>query len=73
MKTVKRYQNRKLYDTEKSRYITLTEIESYVKLGYIFQVIDHNKKDITKQVLGQLVAHTSDNFTLGDLVEFIRG
>lgn len=55
-KIVKRYQNRKLYDTEKSRYVTLGDIERMVKLDEDFVVIDNNtKEDITVPIFVQIV------------------
>lgn len=39
MRTIKRYRNRKLYDTETSRYVTLPEVLN-LALGEPLQVID---------------------------------
>lgn len=57
MKTViKRYQNRKLYDTNESCYITLEEVGTLVKIGHEVQVIDNKtKSDITALTLLQVM------------------
>ena len=55
-KTIKRYQNRKLYDTHQSCYVTLEEISQMIRNGDDLQVIDNNSKnDITKNTLIQLL------------------
>lgn len=55
-KTIKRYQNRKLYDTHQSCYVTLEEISQMIRNGDDLQVIDNNtKNDITKNTLVQLL------------------
>lgn len=51
-KVIKRYANRKLYDTEESKYITLGEIAAFIKAGREVQVVDNvSKVDITGQTL----------------------
>lgn len=53
---IKKYPNRRLYDTEESRYITLGEIRQLVQEGVPFQVIERkSQSDITTQVLLQVV------------------
>lgn len=48
IRTIKRYQNRKLYDTFQSCYVTLEEIAQIIKEGNEIQVIDNKtKNDIT--------------------------
>jgi len=37
---IKRYSNRKLYDTQESRYVTLEEIEEMIRSGKEIQVVD---------------------------------
>lgn len=49
---IKRYPNRKLYNTESSSYVTLAEVQNAVKNGRIIRVIDNvSKKDITAKTL----------------------
>ena len=55
-KIIKRYQNRKLYDTHQSCYVTLEEISQMIKAGDDLRVIDNkSKNDITKATLTQLL------------------
>jgi polyhydroxyalkanoate synthesis repressor PhaR len=56
MKVIKRYQNRKLYDTHESSYVTLDEIAKMIKAGEDLRVIDNKtKNDITASTLTQLL------------------
>ncbi|MFH1017005.1 MAG: polyhydroxyalkanoate synthesis regulator DNA-binding domain-containing protein [Pseudomonadota bacterium] len=53
---IKKYQNRKLYDTKDSCYITLDEIASLIKKGEDVQVIDNRTKaDVTSIILTQIL------------------
>jgi polyhydroxyalkanoate synthesis repressor PhaR len=53
---IKRYANRKLYDTEASRYITLKGISDLVRAGKEVRVVDNETgEDITPLVLSQIV------------------
>ena len=55
-KIIKRYTNRKLYDTEESRYVTLDEIAQMVKGGAEVQIIDNRtKEDLTSVTLAQII------------------
>lgn len=59
MKIIKRYQNRKLYDTHESSYVTLDEIAKMIKNGEDLRVIDNKtKNDITAATLTQLLYET---------------
>lgn len=56
VKIIKRYQNRKLYDTHQSCYVTLEEISQMIKNGDNLRVIDNKtKNDITQSTLTQLL------------------
>lgn len=56
VKIIKRYQNRKLYDTHESSYVTLDEIAKMIKAGEDLRVIDNKtKNDITASTLTQLL------------------
>jgi polyhydroxyalkanoate synthesis repressor PhaR len=56
MKVIKRYQNRKLYDTHQSCYVTLDEIAEMIMRGEEVTVIDNrSKKDITSLTLTQII------------------
>ncbi len=53
---IKRYANRKLYDTEHSRYVTLEEIGEMVKAGEDLQIIDNRTgEDLTGVTLTQII------------------
>lgn len=52
---VKKYKNRRLYDTEKSQYITVEELQRYIIDGIVFRVEDSvTNKDITSATLLQI-------------------
>ena len=54
--TIKRYSNRKLYDTAQSRYITLTELGELIRRGQNIEVIDNETKaDLTEMTLAQVL------------------
>lgn len=47
---IKRYANRKMYDTERSRYVTLIEVVALVRAGQDVKVIDNKTKDDLTEV-----------------------
>jgi polyhydroxyalkanoate synthesis repressor PhaR len=56
-RTIKKYANRRLYDTEDSRYITLKEIKNIIALGTDVNIIDDTSgEDITRALLLQIVS-----------------
>ena len=56
-RTIKKYANRKLYDTQQSCYITLDEISELIRAGQDIVVIDNKSKDdITYRTLIQLLS-----------------
>jgi hypothetical protein len=53
---IKKYANRKLYDTNTSRYITLNGISELVREGYDIEVVDRDTgADLTPLILSQVV------------------
>ncbi|WNG20133.1 polyhydroxyalkanoate synthesis regulator DNA-binding domain-containing protein [Cystobacter fuscus] len=55
-KVIKRYTNRKLYDTVESRYVTLDEIAAMIKEGVEVQIVDNKtKEDLTSVTLAQII------------------
>ncbi|MBN1372482.1 MAG: hypothetical protein JW987_11140 [Anaerolineaceae bacterium] len=53
---IKRYSNRKLYDTEARRYISLSEVAAMIRQGQDVQVVDHDSgRDITSLTLFQIL------------------
>ena len=54
--TIKKYANRRLYDTESSAYITLDKLAAMIREGRDFEVVDAKSgDDITHQVLTQII------------------
>jgi polyhydroxyalkanoate synthesis repressor PhaR len=55
-RVIKRYSNRKLYDTKDSRYVTLLQIAEMVRDGEEVQIIDNTTKDdLTEVTLAQII------------------
>ncbi|MDH3202846.1 MAG: polyhydroxyalkanoate synthesis regulator DNA-binding domain-containing protein [Myxococcales bacterium] len=56
VRVIKRYANRKLYDTRDSRYVTLDHIAELVRNGEDVKVLDNrSKRDLTKVTLAQII------------------
>ena len=56
-RTIKRYSNRKLYDTRQSRYVTLLQIAEMVRAGEDVQIIDNaSKEDKTDVTLALIIS-----------------
>ena len=56
MPIIKRYPNRKLYDTEAKRYVTLESIAVMIQSGGDVQIIDHETgEDLTNLTLSQII------------------
>ncbi len=54
--TIKRYNNRKLYDTAHSRYVTLAELGDRIRQGDMIRVIDNDTKaDLTEMTMTQIL------------------
>lgn len=59
---IKKYSNRRLYDTSHKRYVTLEEIANLIKEGNEIKVIDsQTDEDITKVILMQVVLESEKN------------
>jgi polyhydroxyalkanoate synthesis repressor PhaR len=57
---IKKYENRRLYDTSNSRYVNLDEVAQAVQMGLEVQVIDAaSGEDITRLVLTQIIVETA--------------
>jgi polyhydroxyalkanoate synthesis repressor PhaR len=55
-RVIKKYPNRRLYDTDKSAYITLTEVKDLVLSNIAFAVLDaKTNEDITRSILLQII------------------
>lgn len=56
---IKRYANRKLYNTEESKYINLSDIAQMVQAGVPVQIVDNNTgEDVTRRMLAQMMVET---------------
>lgn len=56
MRSIKRYPNRKLYDTEAKAYVTLDGIADLIRAGADVQVLDHETgEDLTTVTLSQII------------------
>ena len=74
---IKKYPNRRLYDTEESRYITLANIRELVMQGADFQVLDTNSgDDLTRSILLQIMLEDESGgqplFSANMLAQIIR-
>src|SRR5262245_12617299 len=55
-RVIKRYANRKLYDTQRSRYVTLDQIADMIRGGDDVKIVDNNsKEDLTTVTLAQII------------------
>ncbi len=56
IRLIKRYESRKLYDTEESRYVSLEEISKWIREGQEIKVMDNaSAADVTAQTLTQII------------------
>lgn len=62
VRIIKKYPNRRLYDTQVSRYITLEEVRQLVLQNVVFRVEDkRTSEDITRAILLQVIAEQEQN------------
>jgi polyhydroxyalkanoate synthesis repressor PhaR len=74
---IKKYPNRRLYDTQVSRYITVADVRDLVMQGIEFKVVDANSnEDITRSTLLQIIMEQESEgqplFTANILSKMIR-
>ncbi len=61
LRIIKKYPNRRLYDTELSSYVTLEDVRQLIIEGEGFEVRDaRSGKDLTRSVLLQILAEHED-------------
>lgn len=59
---IKKYPNRRLYNTETSNYITTKDVAELIKLGHTIEVQDlNNGEDVTALVLTQIIMDKAKN------------
>ena len=76
-RVIKKYPNRRLYDTDKSAYITLTEVKDLVISNVAFEVLDaKTNEDISRSILLQIILEEESGgepiFTSEMLAHMIR-
>ena len=74
---IKKYPNRRLYDTQTSSYITLSDVKQLVLDNEEFTVVDaKSEEDLTRSILLQIIleeeANGSPMFSSGALSQIIR-
>ena len=77
MRTIKKYPNRRLYDTEDSKYITLEDISVLVFENKEFVVVDaKTENDLTRNILLQIIIEKEQSsipiFSTAVLTQIIR-
>jgi len=56
LRLIKKYPNRRLYDTQTSSYITLQEVKTFVVQGEAFKVVEaKTNEDLTRSILLQII------------------
>ena len=60
--TFKKYANRRLYDTNKSAYVTLNEVANIIRQGRQVEIIDaKTKEDVSAYILTQIILEQAKN------------
>jgi polyhydroxyalkanoate synthesis repressor PhaR len=77
MRIIKKYANRKLYDTSDKKYVAMDTLAKLIKSGEEVTVIDNrNGRDITSVVVSQLLAREKREDDLDDfpgvLIQLLR-
>jgi polyhydroxyalkanoate synthesis repressor PhaR len=77
LRLIKKYPNRRLYDTQTSSYITLADVKELVLKHEEFQVVDAKSgEDLTRQILLQIILEEESAgapmFSHDVLTQFIR-
>ena len=70
---IKKYPNRRLYDTSTGRYINLEDVASLVRQGVDLQVVDaRTGEDLTRMVLTQVIVEDAKEQPAGLPLELLR-
>ncbi|MCX7942939.1 MAG: polyhydroxyalkanoate synthesis regulator DNA-binding domain-containing protein [Deltaproteobacteria bacterium] len=76
IKIIKRYSNRKLYDTIESKYVTLNDISEMIRSGVDVKIVDNQtNKDITSAVLAHVLFNeekSRSTLSINTLKELIK-
>jgi len=70
---IKKYENRRLYDTTNSRYVNLEDVADMVRQGAELKVVDaKTNEDLTRTVLTQIIVEETKGRELGLPLELLR-
>jgi polyhydroxyalkanoate synthesis repressor PhaR len=70
---IKKYEDRRLYDTTASRYVNLEDVARMIRQGIEVQVIDARKgEDLTRMILTQIIVENARGREAGLPLEFLR-
>jgi len=70
---IKKYGNRRLYDTAGSRYVNLDDLAAHIRAGREVRVVDAKTgKDLTRVVLTQIITEDAKDRPTGLPVELLR-
>ena len=59
---LKKYANRRLYDTEKSEYVTLNQVADLIRQGRRVEILDaKTREDVTAFILTQIILEEAKN------------
>jgi polyhydroxyalkanoate synthesis repressor PhaR len=68
VRVIKKYSNRRLYDTVKGRYITLSDLRGLILEGTPFRVLDKDNIDITRSSLLQVLVELEESPEAGSVL-----
>jgi polyhydroxyalkanoate synthesis repressor PhaR len=70
---IRKYENRRLYDTTQSRYVNLDDVAAMIRSGADLQVVDaRTNRDVTRTVLTQIIVEETKGRELGLPLELLR-
>jgi polyhydroxyalkanoate synthesis repressor PhaR len=70
---IKKYGNRRLYDSSNSKYVNLDDIAEFIRAGKDVQVVDaNNGQDLTRVTLTQIITEDAKQKPTGLPLELLR-
>lgn len=70
---IKKYENRRLYDTSRSRYVNLEEIARLIRKGHNVRIVDAKTgEDLTRSTLMQIIVEDNKAGSAGLPIELMR-
>lgn len=73
VRVIRKYANRRLYDTSAKRYVNLDEIAEMIRAGADIQVVDaKTREDVTRSILTQIIVEDTRNHNGGLPLEILR-